>query len=455
MKIKKDLIYCKLCQIFLDFWKISLEKIDIFFFFSYTYNNKGDYSMRKGYKISLLVIAVFITLLVCIYADYQKFQGEEKDISAFIKVAEGLSINYLNGTSVNVDSASKEVAFSITNQLEETLYYNVNILSITGEVAGATYRLSSNVTDEVIQNVHAGSLLSRVAIAPGDTHRYTMNVFRDGNNSFAFEIEIVPEIVENSFANTILNLNEVKESPLSTFDAGASENEGLIKIASDGGDTYYFRGSVNNNYVTFAGNMWRIVKINANQTVQLVLNSTTENMVPMNLEQYRGNTDFLSSNVYQNLNNFYETYLRTYDNSIASTTYCFDNSVTTNEAGQLDYLSNTRLFVDYLPNLVCGGIEVTSKIALLTADEVMMAGGSSNANANYYLYIDGLQAPWWTMTPNKSENGELSYMVVAQDGSLVKDYSETSNLFLRPTITLTRRTTATGTGTLEDPFVLQ
>ena len=49
-----------------------------------------------------------------------------------------------------------------------------------------------------------------------------MNVFRDGNNSFAFEIEIVPEIVENSFANTILNLNEVKESPLSTFDAGAS-----------------------------------------------------------------------------------------------------------------------------------------------------------------------------------------------------------------------------------------
>ena len=41
----------------------------------------------------------------------------------------------------------------------------------------------------------------------------------------------------------------------------------------DGKPTYYFRGNVQNNYVNFANLTWRIVRINEDKTIRLVLNN--------------------------------------------------------------------------------------------------------------------------------------------------------------------------------------
>ena len=63
-----------------------------------------------------------------------------------------------------------------------------------------------------------------------------------------------------------------------------------------------------------------------------------------------------------------------------------------------------------------------------------------------------MQASWWTMTPNKRENNVMSYMALSTNGSLIRDVDETSSIFLRPVITLSRKTQVTGSGTLDDPY---
>ncbi len=409
--------------------------------------------MRKKYKVTLLGIAILILLLSGVEAHYQMYKSEEKDLSAFIKVAEGLSINYLNGTDIHVTKRESEVAFSVTNQLNETLYYNIDILNISGSLDEVTYRLSSDnpSVSEAIGNLEQNAIASRVSIEPGVTHRYTLEILNPNSHDFSFQLEIVPETVENSFANTILTDNDIKESTMTAFNVSATETEGLIRQSTELGNMYYFRGNVANNYVSFANNLWRIVKINEDNSVKLILNNTLESLAPMNVTELAGNNDFLTSTAYQNLTSWYTTYLTEFDELVASTYYCFDNSVSTN-TGEISYLSNTRLFTDYLPSNVCGGLNVSSKVGLLTADEAVMAGASAGENTSYYLYIDGLQASWWTMTPNKRENNVMSYMALSTNGSLIRDVDETSSIFLRPVITLSRKTQVTGSGTLDDPY---
>ena len=409
--------------------------------------------MRKKYKVTLLGIAILILLLSGVEAHYQMYKSEEKDLSAFIKVAEGLSINYLNGTDIHVTKRESEVAFSVTNQLNETLYYNIDILNISGSLDEVTYRLSSDnpSVSEAIGNLEQNAIASRVSIESGVTHRYTLEILNPNSHDFSFQLEIVPETVENSFANTILTDNDIKESTMTAFNVSATETEGLIRQSTELGNMYYFRGNVANNYVSFANNLWRIVKINEDNSVKLILNNTLESLAPMNVTELAGNNDFLTSTAYQNLTSWYTTYLTEFDELVASTYYCFDNSVSTN-TGEISYLSNTRLFTDYLPSNVCGGLNVSSKVGLLTADEAVMAGASAGENTSYYLYIDGLQASWWTMTPNKRENNVMSYMALSTNGSLIRDVDETSSIFLRPVITLSRKTQVTGSGTLDDPY---
>ncbi len=45
---------------------------------------------------------------------------------------------------------------------------------------------------------------------------------------------------------------------------------GLYKGTDDDGDTYYYRGNVDNNWVHFAGMYWRIIRINGDGTIRLI-----------------------------------------------------------------------------------------------------------------------------------------------------------------------------------------
>ena len=78
----------------------------------------------------------------------------------------------------------------------------------------------------------------------------------------------------STFSETILADNEVK-TPLTTpGKAISTESEALLASAEDDyGTSYYFRGTVTNNYVEFANKCWRIVRVGGDGSVKLILHN--------------------------------------------------------------------------------------------------------------------------------------------------------------------------------------
>ncbi len=70
-------------------------------------------------------------------------------------------------------------------------------------------------------------------------------------------------------------------------DSGCNTTDkGLYKTQDDDGDTYYFRGSVTDNWVKFAGYYWRIIRINGDGTIRLIYSG----------DESETNVDFPNSN---------------------------------------------------------------------------------------------------------------------------------------------------------------
>ena len=143
----------------------------------------------------------------------------------------------------------------------------------------------------------------------------------------------------------------------------------LASTEDDYGTSYYFRGAVKNNYVQFANKCWRIVRINGDGSVKLVLhNDNTSNAAnPCNsannstnaaFARYSGTTytsafnsndndnayvgfmygtagagDYASthaninkSKILQNLETWYKNNLESYESKLADTIWCNDKS---------------------------------------------------------------------------------------------------------------------------------
>ncbi len=59
------------------------------------------------------------------------------------------------------------------------------------------------------------------------------------------------------------------------FSKTATTDEGLFMTEDDEGESYYYRGAVKNNYVSFAGYTWRIIRRNGDGSVRLIYSGTT------------------------------------------------------------------------------------------------------------------------------------------------------------------------------------
>ncbi len=410
--------------------------------------------MQKKYTVSLIGVVCAILICITLYFEYCSYQNTKKSKeSAITLVSEELSINYLDGNVLNVTEENMQNTFSITNHSGETKYYYIRFSNFKGDITDSTYQItSSNPSFSPVNSTFAEktTIVKQFAILEGETHRYVLSVSNPKNKKFSFQIEVDNEKVDHSFQNVLLSKNTILEDSDINFEE--SSVSGLFKKSEQYGDVYYYRGNVENNYVSFAGFLWRIVKINEDGTVKLILDSTTENMMKIREQENGASFDFFNSLVNTHLEEWYNIHLKDFDHYISSRKYCYDDSVIYDELDKVEYLANQRLLIDYRPTNICGGTEVSKKIALLTADEVMFAGGNNNENKNYYLHLDSLQRSWWTMTPNKMENNALLFYVVNADGSLGKDVSEATNLFVRPVITLLKKTKVSGEGSKEAPY---
>ena len=77
---------------------------------------------------------------------------------------------------------------------------------------------------------------------------------------------------ETSVESAKTNINS-KGTP--DFSKTATTDEGLFMIEDDAGASYYYRGAVKNNYVSFAGYTWRIIRQNGDGSIRMIYSGKT------------------------------------------------------------------------------------------------------------------------------------------------------------------------------------
>lgn len=284
----------------------------------------------------------------------------------------------------------------------------------------------------------------------------------------------------------------------------------LATTEDDYGTSYYFRGDVKNNYVEFANKCWRIVRIGGDNTVKLILHNDNTSGVsnPCSSTNNEENAAFAhfkidgydeiitygsfnpstkdnayvgfmygmvgassyeethaninKSDVLITLEKWYNNHLKSYDNLIDDNVFCNDKSISGDGLGygsnSTYYGSYERIKTNKSPSLKCNGelSKITSKIGLITIDEIVYAGYANDPPyyPKSYLMENSEGACWWSLSPYYGRHGSNTAVWGVDGGSgLLFSYDVTSGGSIRPYISLVSSVrVSSGSGTSEDPY---
>ena len=258
------------------------------------------------------------------------------------------------------------------------------------------------------------------------------------------------------FKQQILSDNRLilNQPTLTTTSAVANEN-GLYSMTTSNGfggsgdTTYFFRGDVTNNVVEFAGFIWRIVRINEDGTVRLMLDDGINN----NQTNYLFNNNSGSRNYiyYSNSGNYIKKTVNDWyaanitganASKVAAGNYFCEAA---NVLWDNDYTYGVP-YGSYTPNLSCvtdtnGKGYVNASVGLLTYDELVLAGAyPSKSNTTFYLYKGvnhNNDTWWWTMSPAGFHTSWSYAFAWSYDGTNMQKHGVPDpNMTARPVINL-------------------
>ncbi len=268
-----------------------------------------------------------------------------------------------------------------------------------------------------------------------------------------------------------------------------TNGKGVYTLNTTKDNTYpvhYYRGTVTNNNVKFGGFCWKIVRTTETGGVKLIYNgspdasggctNTTGEATQIGTSKFNENRyDFKSVGYMVNnttdstikgvIDTWYQTNMIDYTEWLEDTVWCNDRSSRIDES--ITYFgAYDRLLTTYQPSLACindedkftidakkGNGLLTYPVALLTADEYMLAGGNGyTTNSSYYLYTNQY---WWTLSPSSLINNRAGGFSVNSRGYLASvDVSSTNGV--RPALSLAPGTKIkNGDGSMNSPFVVE
>ena len=304
----------------------------------------------------------------------------------------------------------------------------------------------------------------------------------------------------NLAKETLDKLGLIVNDNTPNFNQIATTNEGVYKTEDDWGESYYFRGAVDNNWVKFAGYYWRIIRINGDGSIRLIYNGTSTQTTGdttlinnginqafntnYNRNEYVGymytinqqHGNGTSSSIKTVIDSWYSSNLASYSDKISKEAgFCGDrepstSSTTSNGSGGTG--TTTTYYGGYIklvnskdPTLKCknssdlytvsgsskGNQALSNPIGLITADEVAYAGGVyGQTNTSYYLYNDTY---YWTMSPYRTyPGGSTSAFLLNSNGNLDASYVH-FEVGVRPVINLASDVTIkSGNGSSSTPY---
>ena len=256
-----------------------------------------------------------------------------------------------------------------------------------------------------------------------------------------------------------------KAPTLTNSSNNTSDASGLYKSkkTNSGKATYYFRGNVTNNYVKFAGFTWRIVRINEDGTVRIIMNdSINSNTV------YKFSSNYTLKNYLwyhmsdipiilgDSTSGWYKTNLYSFNISTTSTSVSADSKIVNSSfCGQFKVEGISIL--NYTPTFKCtvSTYDYSSlKIGLLTYDEAVFAGLAYGHNNSSNYLANGQH--FWTMSPAGIENGtNYNQTFAISPTGLIYPQVQGNTATIRPVINLSPTDVSIiGVGTSTNPYLL-
>ena len=518
--------------------------------------------MSKKAKIIVSISGIVLVMLILVGLTYAYFltriHGNTNNKSISVTTAD-LKLTYNDGSDgviggENLIPSETEYtkAFTVKNDGNANVEYGVYLIDVINTLVrkdDVKYTLNcitdgtitcNKVTTETTFPSGIKQLITN-EIEPGKTHTYTFTfTYKDTGTDQSIDMgkELSAKLQifgkqsngeyfpysENTMAYTIIN--NVKSGTLegkSTFtenlsatNMAATMSTASDKILStaedDGGTTYYFRGNPTDNYVNYAGMCWRIVRIQGDGSIKLVLasektcsttNLTTNSGYATDGAAGTQGTILKADYCYKIVGSYY---INDYINSASSTNnartklnawlerkitsesdkallkneiWCIGdqtNGYSYNDTGEVvgtvsdlinsgtsfEFTAGNKYSVTKTPSYKCettgvdGEIDI-NKVGMLTFDEIVYAGGGNSSNSNYYLNNNATTNYWWALSPISFDGGGDSvYSFGVIDGNVSDgNVSDDSSGALRPAVTLLSSTQITGgNGTISNPYTV-
>ena len=290
----------------------------------------------------------------------------------------------------------------------------------------------------------------------------------------------------------------------------------LFTAEDDYGTSLIFAGDIDNNWVSFAGFYWRIIRINGDGSIRLIYSGDSESGPVTTGEETQIGTSAFNEQTNDNayvgymygtpgsstyeethdnindstiktvLDNWYQTNLASYSSYISTEQgFCNDRSVNTTDETwwdddtKLGYGTNQTAYRPYgrilqneswkstqNPTLKCrqtndyftvsGSSKVNYAldypIGLITSDEVVLAGGFGGSSNSSYYLYTNQY--YWTMSPCNFHDG-IAYVFAVDSTSALFGHGVSGTHGIRPVINLDASVTLTGSGTSTDPYTVE
>ena len=327
-------------------------------------------------------------------------------------------------------------------------------------------KIDSLAYNETRSNIKRLSTKKTVELNPGDNYFKVTVTSEDKTSTNEYKIKIKVEKPVTIFGK---KYDVIESEPtLTTTSQEAGDESGLYKstATNTGEPTYYFRGAVENNYVSFAGFTWRIVRINEDGTIRMIMQDGINNNATYKFNsKYNNYTDmyYTNSNVKDQLDSWYQTNIGSKNNLASKVAtgdyYCEEAKVKIYDSYTSGNATMTY-YKNYIPNFKCstdgnGKGLVNASVGLLSYDEAVYAGGYYNHNQNENSYFLFFNKSFWLM--NLAGYGEFKYNVWLINGSGgIHNVPINNNYVAKSVINLKSNTKiSSGDGTKNKPFIVE
>ena len=392
------------------------------------------------------------------------------------------SVNNGSGTGTVLVEEGKDATFTVTPSDGYTSELETDTCG--GTLSGNTYTISNvtsakscSITFKSDNPFSSGTLAAKI---------YTDNPTRVTRETF--DTTFTSNTTGTLFTATEKNVHNTTDTPV-----------------------YYYAGNTTNNWLKFAGYYWRIIRTNADGSIRMLYSGTSHDTTsgylstttsafnstynsPKYVGYMYGNYDSSLSNARTNTNNstiknaidyWYSINMTSYTKYLSTTAvYCNDRNLrsgdtyTTSTSSTFYYAPYAKVYSSYTPTYDCteaidafsvdnASAKLTYPIALMTADEIMYAGGKGNnaftsPYAWYYLNsangsITG-STYWWLMSPYRWISGYAHVFIVAASdnpgwfGSSYTGY----DYGVRPVVSLKSCVkTSGGDGSASNPYTIE